>query len=68
MQRVLIRLGIDRNRLNSHLLRRLDNTARNLATVRNQYFLKHARSGQKTCPLACLKDFLAKATCTKGGD
>ena len=43
MKRVLVRLRIDRDRLNPHTPRSLDDPARDFATICDQDFLEHAR-------------------------
>jgi len=50
MQRVLIRIGIDRDSLNAHLPRSLDDTAGNFAPVRDQYLLEHGPSKRGWLP------------------
>jgi hypothetical protein len=51
MQRVLVGVGIDRDRRNAHALRGLDDTAGDLAAVGDQYLLEHARPGLRQNPI-----------------
>ena len=62
VQRALVGLGIDGDRLDTHLARRLDHAARDFATVGNQNLLEHVRCPpglRAECCRACATGFRA---------
>ena len=48
MQRVLVGVGIDGDRLDAHLARGLDDAAGDLAAIGDQDFLEHWRPGSES--------------------
>ena len=50
VQRILVGLGINRDRLYAHAARRLDDPARDLATIGDQDFLEHRPPGRGPFP------------------
>jgi hypothetical protein len=65
MQRMLVGVRIDRDRLDPHLARRLDDPAGDLAPVGDQDLLEHARSLGGNPPDAGKKPPRAHASASK---